>query len=97
MVAHGRRHVCEGSRAKDRHADRAVQPLRERVGLLAVIVVFVLIVVDEGLEHAHIFQDVAVGVFDAVLAVEALLAQLPLRVQLVENRVRVAPLVVRED
>ena len=49
------------------------------------------------LQVAHILEDLAVANVDAVLAVKAMLEDLALRVQLVDNRVGVAALVVRED
>ena len=48
------------------------------------------------LQLAHILEDLAVAIVDAVLAVKAMLEDLALRVQLVNNRVGVAALVVRE-
>ena len=49
------------------------------------------------LQVAHILEDLAVTVVDAVLAVEAMFKDLALRVQLVDDWIGVAALVVRED
>lgn len=49
------------------------------------------------LQVAHILEDLPVAIVDAVLTVKAMLEDLALRVQLVDNRVGVAALVVRED
>ena len=53
--------------------------------------------IDKWLQFSHVLQNLPVAIVDAVLAVEAVLEDFALGVEFVDDGVRVAPLVVRED
>lgn len=84
-------------RPEKRDAKGLVEALRERVARLAVRRLQVLRILNVPLQETHVLKYFSFAIAAAVLCVETVFKEFALRIQLIDNGVCVAALVVRED